>query len=303
MLAAVQVYNNPHITFKSETFITLAIIAWTYLLHAYYRSKKIDYRYYTNGTKKVFDRTKYGAYKHWELERCLNSEDSPIDKDSERNLKFLIGIRNEIEHQMTSKIDEHLSAKLQACAINFNYYLRELFGVKYSIENELALAIQFTPISPEQEELILDNSKLVGNVNNFISRFENDLSPEQIANTRYAYRVVFVPVNVNRRGQADRVIEFIKPDSPLAEGLNKEYALIKETERNKYLPSDIVRIIKSEGYPRFSMHYHTELWQSSQAKDSAKNYGVLVAKKTWYWYENWLVTVREYCAKNKERFA
>lgn len=45
MLAAVQLYNNPQVTFKSESFITLAVIGWTYLLHAYYRSNGIDYRY------------------------------------------------------------------------------------------------------------------------------------------------------------------------------------------------------------------------------------------------------------------
>ena len=31
MLAAVQIYNNPQITFKSEIFISMASIAWTYL--------------------------------------------------------------------------------------------------------------------------------------------------------------------------------------------------------------------------------------------------------------------------------
>ena len=45
MLAAVQIYNNPAITFKSESYITLCVIAWTYLLHAFYRSKNIDYRF------------------------------------------------------------------------------------------------------------------------------------------------------------------------------------------------------------------------------------------------------------------
>lgn len=38
-LAAVQIFNNPQITFKSEVFIVLMNIAWTYLLHAYYRTK------------------------------------------------------------------------------------------------------------------------------------------------------------------------------------------------------------------------------------------------------------------------
>ena len=46
MLSAVQIYNNPSIQFKSETYIVLSIIAWTYLLHAYYRKEKIDYSYY-----------------------------------------------------------------------------------------------------------------------------------------------------------------------------------------------------------------------------------------------------------------
>jgi len=45
--------------FKSEIYVVLMIIAWTYLLHAYYRDKKIDYRYFEekNGRKK-YDRTK-----------------------------------------------------------------------------------------------------------------------------------------------------------------------------------------------------------------------------------------------------
>ena len=55
MMAAVQLYNNPQITFKTETFITLAIIAWTYLLHAYYANKRIDYRYFhMNGKRKIY---------------------------------------------------------------------------------------------------------------------------------------------------------------------------------------------------------------------------------------------------------
>lgn len=72
MLSAVQIYNNPQITFKSETYISLAVIAWTYLLHAYYANHGVDFRYYKEqGKRKVYDRTKHGAYKHWELERCF----------------------------------------------------------------------------------------------------------------------------------------------------------------------------------------------------------------------------------------
>ena len=58
--------------FKSEAFIVLMVIAWTYMLHAHFRAKRIEYRYFHQGPKRrKFDRTKKGAFKFWELERCL----------------------------------------------------------------------------------------------------------------------------------------------------------------------------------------------------------------------------------------
>ena len=70
-LAAVQIFNTPNISLKAESYIVLMIIAWTYFLHAYYRSKKVEHRYFTvQGESRKFDRTKKGAYKYWELEKC-----------------------------------------------------------------------------------------------------------------------------------------------------------------------------------------------------------------------------------------
>ena len=33
-LSAIRIFNDPHVSFKSESFIVLMTIAWTYLLHA-----------------------------------------------------------------------------------------------------------------------------------------------------------------------------------------------------------------------------------------------------------------------------
>ncbi len=44
--AAIKIFNDPLISFKCEAFIILMVIAWTYLLHAYYRANGIEYRYY-----------------------------------------------------------------------------------------------------------------------------------------------------------------------------------------------------------------------------------------------------------------
>lgn len=295
MLAAVQLYNNPQVTFKAEAFITLAVIGWTYLLHAYYRSIHVDYRYYHNkGKKKTYDKTKYGAYKHWELERCLNDKRNPLDTETTMNLRFIIGIRHEIEHQMTDKIDEYLSAKLQACAINFDYYICTLFGDKYNLSRELSLAIQFSPISPEQRESLQGNPHITTNIKNFIVDFEETLPDDVLKSSRYAYRVLFVPINAKRRGQADQVVEFIKSDSPLADGIEKTYTVIKETEKRKFRPGEIVNLMKEKGYDKFSMNKHTDLWKSCDAKNPKFNYGVLISNQ-WYWYETWVSEVEKYC--------
>lgn len=60
-LSAVQIFNNPSVTFKSEIFVVLMVISWTYLLHAYFRKQDIEYRYFTKtGDRKRFHKTSRG---------------------------------------------------------------------------------------------------------------------------------------------------------------------------------------------------------------------------------------------------
>lgn len=292
-LAAVQIYNNPTITFKAESFIVLSIISWTYLLHAYFRDKNIDYRYFEQkGKVKRFQKTKHGAYKYWELEKCLNNSNSPIDSNTSNNLKFLIVLRHEIEHQMTSKIDDVLSARFQASCLNYNKYIIKLFGDKFSISRYLSFSLQFSTINTEQKELLEEHTNLPANILTYIKDFDNELSDKEYSSPEYAYRVLFVPKLANNKGQADRVIEFVKSDSPLAEGINKEYAVIKETEKNKYLPTKVIEIMKLEGFKNFGMSTHTQLWKIKDAKNPKYNFCV---EGKWYWYEKWIEEVKKYC--------
>jgi hypothetical protein len=274
------------------------IIAWTYLLHAYYRSKKIDYRYYKLiGKRKHFDKTKHGADKHWELDRCLEEKACPLDSPAKANLRLLTGLRHEIEHQMTTRIDPTLSAKFQACCLNFNAAIKKAFGDKCGIDKHLAFSLQFSSISKDQLDALKDTPDLPPNIRMFIQGFENDLSPEEFNNPGYAYRVLFVPKTVNHKGQADEVIEFVKADSQLAKDVNATYTVIKETERPKHLPGEIVKMMQAEGFKKFNHHFHTTLWKELDGKNPAKGYGVQVAK-TWYWYEPWIHAVRQHCQEN-----
>jgi len=240
-LCAIRTFNDPQVSFKSETYIVLMVIAWTYLLHAYYRSVRIEYRYYRRGPKrKVFDRTKRGAYKYWELERCLNESKSPIDKNTSNNLRFLIGLRNEIEHQMTQIIDNYLSGRYQACALNYNFYLKKLFGDKYGIDNQLTYSIQFIQLTEEQVSGPAPEAELPARLRAYITSFDKNLSEEEFNDLRFSYRMIFTRKLVNRPGQADNVVEFIDPKSELAKKIDEVYWVKKEVEHPKFRPSDVV---------------------------------------------------------------
>lgn len=302
-LSAVQIFNNPNISFKAEAYVVLMIIAWTYLLHAFYRSKKIEYRYFTqNGQRKKFDTTSKGAHKYWELERCLNDKDCPIDKDTCNNLRFLVGLRHEIEHQMTTRIDDLLSARFQACCLNYNTFVKQLFGEDKGIDRHLSFSLQFSTIESEQKDMLADHPELPANIQAYIQDFDQSLSENEYASQKYAYRILFVPKTANRKGQADRVIEFVKSDSPLADKANVEYAVIKETERKKYTATQVVDVIQAEGFKKFKMHQHTQLWKSADAKNPGKGFGVNVADKYWHWYESWVEFVMQHCKDNGKKY-
>jgi hypothetical protein len=299
MLSAVQIFNNPNVQFKSESFIVISVIAWTYLLHAHYRTKGIEYRYFDQGKKrKSFHTTKHGAHKYWELERCLNDDKSPVDSVTASNLKFLIGLRHEIEHQMTTKIDDLLSARFQACCLNYNTYLKKLFSKQDGIEKHLSFSLQFSSLSEKQVDQLVDYEGLPQNISTYIQKFDQDLSENDFNDSRFSYRVLFVPKTANRKGQADKVIEFIPADSEIAKGMNKEYVLVKDKEKKKYSASQICEEIQKNGFKKFRIYQHTKLWQMENAKDPSKGFGALVVK-TWYWYDFWLSFVKKHCEENK----
>lgn len=295
-LAAVQIFNNPNITFKAESYVVLMIIAWTYLLHAHFRDQKIDYRYCKqSGKRRIFVKTKHGAYKFWGLEDCLNNKSSPIDKDTANNLRLLFGLRHEIEHQMTTRIDDTLNAYFQACCLNYNKYITKLFGNANGIEKYLSFSLQFSTISTEQKELLEKHTELPANIYGYIQQFSAGLSHKELVSPHYVYRLMFVPQTANRKGQADRVIEFVDGNAPGAEEIKREYTVIQDREKKKFLPGQVVEMIKKEGYPKFSLHHHTQLWKSKDAKNSNNGYGVMVAEKTWHWYERWIEVVLKHC--------
>lgn len=300
MIAAVHSFNSAGLTFRAELFIVTAIIAWTYLLHAWFKREGIDYRHTKNQNgQRAIVKTPSGADKYWELGECLKHPHCPVEQGARDNLMFLFELRHEIEHRSTNRIDDAVSAKLQACCINFNDAIKQLFGVQYALERRLPIALQFVTFSPDQRAMLKKASGLPRHIATMMDGFEDRLTPERQADPRYAFRVYMVGRTANRAPSADLAVEIVPSGSAVEEKFN---ITLKEVEKMKYLPSDIVNQMKAEGWDKFTMDCHTKLWKKLDAKNPAKGYGSIAVGKTWCWYDNWLNRVREECQQHPARY-
>ena len=173
MIAAVHTFNGAGLTFRAELFIVTAIIAWTYLLHTWFKREGIDYRHMkTEKGQRVVAKTPSGADKFWELGQCLKHARCPVSQGAKDNLGFLLELRHEIEHRSTSRIDEAISAKLQACCINFNDAIKAWFGAQYALERRLPIALQFVTFNPDQHAILKKASGLPRHVEMMMDGFE-----------------------------------------------------------------------------------------------------------------------------------
>lgn len=302
-LNAVQTFNNPLTKFKAETFIVLMVIAWTYLLHAYFRQSGIEYRYYETGLKRRKFIRINGRFKYWELTKCLRNTACPLDRPTKLNLEFLIGLRNEIEHHWAVGVNERFSGRYLACCLNYERYICDLFGSKHSIDSVAAFTLQFRDLKEANYDTQDSVVSLPSRVAQYVAEFDSELSEEDLKSPHFRRRFLFAPIVTSKKAQADEVIQFVPLDSSLGTQINEKYQqiVLKEVERPKRLPSEIVSLMNEEGYKKFNMHHHTMLWKSLEGKNPGKGFGVEVAGY-WYWYDRWLDTVRQHCASNRSKY-
>lgn len=298
MIAAVHTFNAAGLTFRAEIFIATAVISWTYLLHAWFARAGVDYRYVEHGQ---VARTPNGAEKFWELGRCLRQPGGPVPQGARLNLEFLLGIRHEIEHRSTNRVDDALSAKLQACCINFNEVIRAEFGEQFGLERRLPLALQFVTFDAGQRDALKAGRTLPSNVETMMDAFHAGLTDDQQADPAFAYRVAFVPKVGAKASRSDAAIEFVKPGTDEAREISR--VLLKEVDKPRYRATQIVERIQAEGYPRFTTTDHTRLWKELDARAGDKGYGREGDYAgTWVWFDTWLARVRAHCQENAERY-
>jgi Protein of unknown function (DUF3644) len=282
---AVLVYNNNMLLSRSETFIVLSIIAWTYLLHARMIGEGITPVYKNvDGTPVLVD----GQEKLWELSYCIERPEASLSAGEKANLKYLIAIRNAIEHRSSEDVNDALQAKIQANALNFLKYAKEKFGTKYDFSHDLAFAIQLQALTLQSPNALKGGAPVAKAVAAVNALLEGPMTQAEFNDPAYSFRVYVVPKVTNNAKKADQAVIY----SPI--GSDVEVA-IKLVERPKFRMKEAIKKLLDDYGIVVSSHQFQQAWKLNDLKNPAKGYAVQLGGQ-WFWYQEGIEKVKEVIA-------
>ena len=273
-LLAVEIYNKPSVKFRTGGFITLMVIAWTAFFHAYYLSRKVK-PYYREKNSRRYKKIE-GDYKHWELSTCLQEffkdQSSPV-KD---NLRFLIKLRNKIEHRSIPELDAEVFGEAQASILNFEQYLIKHFGSKYSINSYLTFPIH---VSDEPKRVQLRATAGWKQISEFVQSYRSSLSTDVLSDNRFSFQVYLVPKLSNRETKNTIAVEFVQYDPTKPEEMlkyEKVTALIKEKQvevlhSTQYKPGKVVELLNENGCTDFTAGDHVKAWKKYKIRPKSSS--------------------------------
>ncbi|MBB4268116.1 DUF3644 domain-containing protein [Roseospira visakhapatnamensis] len=249
MILAVQTYNNPAIVFKTEVFSVLAIIAWTYLLHEFLESQ---------GTKIVGDDGRSLV-----LSQMIQRDDIKLSKGARNNLESIMEIRNTVEHKLLALSDGRFYPLYQACCLNFEKAIVELFGKPLSLSSDLGVALQFSRLSTSQIAE-LQNHDLPEHIAALDARLDTRYSEGEKSDLEYQFRVIYTLDSATKKAAH---FQFVRPES--AEGQDIHNVLVKyETADKKYpyKPKQVCQLVSKNTGHSFSMHNHIQAMYKYKAR-------------------------------------
>lgn len=267
-LSAVEAYNRPGKRFRTEQYLIMIIISWTALFHAIYYRKNVKPWYKArNGRYLRVD----GDPKHWDLSECLKRHYGGDNPPIRKNLEFLIGLRNKIEHRHLPELDASLYGECQASLLNLEEMMADNFGEKYALIEQLAVSLQFSTVVPSEKKkaakaLATGEAKTV---REYIETFRGGLSPTVLNSMKYSFNVFLVPKVANREKAADAAVEFIKVDEASEEELErleKINVLIKEkripiANLDLYKPSQVIEKVNARSAYKITINSHADAWR------------------------------------------
>jgi len=249
MILAVQVFNSPALRFKSEVFTMLAHVAWTYLLHEHYERKKV----------KIVGKDGRSLL----LSQMLDRQDCPLSKGMKDNLRTLKILRDDVEHKLIGRADTRWLGLFQACCLNFDKAICELFGSRLTLSHDLSFAIQFTKMNLEQLAT-LNRYEIPAHIDAIDARLTEGMTKAQIADLEYQFRVVYT-LDAVTKSRAH--FQFVLPES--AEGKDIRNVLVQHKLADHlypHKPGEVVSQVYQKTGKAFTSHNHTQAWRKFEVR-------------------------------------
>ncbi len=263
-LLAVEVYNKPRTTFRSQAYIVLMIIAWTRLFHAHF-NKTIGNKYYfklNNGRYDVID----GQRKAWDLKTCIDKY-GRLKEPIKENLLFFIKLRNKIEHRhvSTREVDVKIFGECQSLLYNYETLLIHLFGEENALNESLVFSLQFAHMRHDPQ-IDANRSMLsyeVREILSYIDNYRTNLREDVFQSQEFSIKLLQIP-KISNTKRGDLAVEFVRwneLDSLDKEKYQKLEILVKDKliegkNVGKMLPGRVVEAVNKKIDLEFKMHDH-----------------------------------------------
>ncbi len=242
MILAVQVFNSAALRFKTEVFTILANVAWTYLMHEWYaRNTKVEL---VNGD---------GFSKP--LSELLERGDCPLPNGVRQNLRALKVLRDKVEHHLLGRADQQWLGIFQACCLNFDKALCQLFGKELTLASDLSFALQFASMNLEQVTT-LNQYELPPDFNAIDALITDGMTPEQLNDIEFQFQVVYT---LSAASKSKAHIQFVNPVS--AEGKEIHNVLAKKVISDDLYPlkpGKVVEQVVTKTKKHFTLHTHLQ---------------------------------------------
>lgn len=251
MILAVQVFNNPATCFKTEVFTMLANVAWTYLMHEYYERQNV----------KIIGKDGRTML----LGQAIDRHDCPLSKGIKDNLRSMKTLRDNVEHKLIGRADKKWLGLFQACCLNFDKSMCELFGAQLTLSRELSFALQFCKLDFEQATM-LNRYEIPAYIDTLDARLTESMTETQIADLDYQFRVVYT-LDAVTKSRAH--FQFVQPNS--SEGKEIRHVLVQHKLADHiypYKPGEVVSILKKRTGKKFTSRNHIQAWQKFKVRPS-----------------------------------
>lgn len=277
-LHALDGYNRPATIFRTESLTVMMVIAWRSLFHAIFEKRGTSY-FYTHDDSSIV--TIDGEAKAWDLSKCVSVYFGASNNPIRKNLEFIIGLRNRVEHRYVPAMDPHVAGECQALVLNFDNLLVQEFGEYYALRETLAVPLQTSTLRSvaQVDAMKKFQGKQYDDLKDYIDTFRDSLTDVVYQDPRFSFRVYLIPKIGNRQSSSDLAFEFITYDAENPEDMaayKKQVALIKERQvpvanAGVFKPSQVAQIVSDKIGRLFKLHQHTLAWKMYQARKSGEN--------------------------------